>query len=205
MLEMGNNVLKHLKTILIHKYWVGKYCFKAGLYWRGITHDLSKFSPTEFRESVVFYTGDASPIDTAKKKQGYSLAWFHHRGRNDHHHIYWVDNIDEGGIAIKMPFDCAIEMICDYLGAARAYLGDSFSYKKEWDWWNSKSGTMKMNMWTKELVEVALMAMAVSGNEKFLEKIADDAELRKVYENGDSFALFRYELVRRKINFEWRR
>ena len=26
-------ILLHIKTILIHKYWVGKYCFKCGLYW----------------------------------------------------------------------------------------------------------------------------------------------------------------------------
>lgn len=39
------NFFGHLKTVCKHKYWVGKYCFKAGLYKQGITHDLSKFSP----------------------------------------------------------------------------------------------------------------------------------------------------------------
>ena len=42
------NFFGHLKTVCKHKYWVGKYCFKIGLYKQGITHDLSKFSPINF-------------------------------------------------------------------------------------------------------------------------------------------------------------
>ena len=42
---------KHLFKIFKHKYFVCKYCFKTGLYWRGIVHDLSKFHPKEFFES----------------------------------------------------------------------------------------------------------------------------------------------------------
>ena len=40
------NIFKHLRKILIHKYWVCLYCFKCGLYWRGLVHDLSKFPIT---------------------------------------------------------------------------------------------------------------------------------------------------------------
>ena len=29
-------------------------------------------------------------------------------------------------------------MICDYLGAARAYMGKNFSYKTEYAWWQKK-------------------------------------------------------------------
>ena len=79
------NTISHFRKICIHKYWVAKYCFKAGLYWQGITHDLSKFSPIEFWESVRFYQGTSSPINAAKEAQGYSLAWTHHKGRNQHH------------------------------------------------------------------------------------------------------------------------
>lgn len=41
-------MMGHLKTILHHKRLVREGCFKAGIYWQGITHDLSKFSPTNF-------------------------------------------------------------------------------------------------------------------------------------------------------------
>ena len=65
------NIYLHFKKICIHKYWVGYYCFKAGIPIQGILHDLSKFSPTEFWESVKYYQGTYSPIDACKKKKGY--------------------------------------------------------------------------------------------------------------------------------------
>ena len=37
------NLIKHLKTVHKHRKWVRKYCFKMGLYWQGLTHDLSKY------------------------------------------------------------------------------------------------------------------------------------------------------------------
>ena len=38
----------HLRTINHHKMLVTKTCFKVGLYWQGICHDLSKYHPIEF-------------------------------------------------------------------------------------------------------------------------------------------------------------
>ena len=46
---------KHLKTVLKHKFYVGYYCFLFGIPIQGILHDLSKFSPVEFFESVKYY------------------------------------------------------------------------------------------------------------------------------------------------------
>lgn len=66
------NIFLHFKKICVHKYWVGYYCFKVGLYWQGIIHDLSKFSPVEFWESVKYYQGINSPIEVSKKVNGYS-------------------------------------------------------------------------------------------------------------------------------------
>ena len=68
---MLKNILLHFKKICVHKHYVRKYCWKVGLYWRGITHDLSKFSPVEFWESVRYYQGNSSPIDACKKDKGY--------------------------------------------------------------------------------------------------------------------------------------
>ena len=111
----------HLKTVLVHKYWVLVYCRKLGITWRGLTHDLSKFSPVEFWESVRYWDGKTSPIVKCKADKGYSLAWQHHKGRNRHHYEYWVDNLDQGGTPIKMPWKDLLELIADYLGAGRAY------------------------------------------------------------------------------------
>ena len=38
----------HLRTINRHRALVRKYCFRLGLYWQGLTHDLSKYAPVEF-------------------------------------------------------------------------------------------------------------------------------------------------------------
>ena len=39
---------KHFKTITHHRMLVMVYCFRVGLIWQGLVHDLSKYSPTEF-------------------------------------------------------------------------------------------------------------------------------------------------------------
>lgn len=150
-------LFKHFKTICIHKFWVFYYCCLAGIPIQGIVHDLSKFSITEFKESIKYYTGDRSPIDKCKEENGYSMAWLHHRGRNKHHYEYWVDNFDKGGTSIKMPFKYALEMLCDYLGAGRAYSKDKFTIKGEIDWWNSKKDNAKsMHPLIKEFMNYAL-------------------------------------------------
>lgn len=148
------NSLKHFWKICKHKYWVFHYCCKAGIPWRGIKHDMSKFSPTEFWESVRYYQGNRSPIDACKEDKGYSKAWLHHKGRNRHHYEYWQDNFDKGGQPLQMPYKDAVEMLCDYLGAGRAYMGKDFSYQKEWEWWLKKSAKpLAMHPQTKDFIE----------------------------------------------------
>ncbi len=132
------NGLKHFKLICNHKRWVLHYCNMAGITWRGIKHDLSKFTPTEFIESVKYFDGHRSPIDVCKEANGVSQAWMHHKGRNTHHYEYWQDNFDKGGHPVQMPFEDAVEMLCDYLGAGRAYSGKNFSYVNEYEWWKNK-------------------------------------------------------------------
>ena len=79
------NAIKHFNLINRHRWLVFKLCCKAGIPYRGLVHDLSKYSFTEFWESAKYYNGNMSPILFAKKKQGYSKAWLHHKGRNKHH------------------------------------------------------------------------------------------------------------------------
>ena len=58
---------QHFKTITTHKIWVMRYCFKIGLYWQGLTHDLSKYSPTEFLVGMKYYQGDRSPNNAERE------------------------------------------------------------------------------------------------------------------------------------------
>lgn len=137
---------KFAGRILKHKFWVGAYCFKAGLYWQAIAHDLSKFSPTEFISSAEYFVKGQSPITIEKAEKGYSLAWLHHRGHNPHHYDYWIDKLDDGGTPLLMPYKYATELICDYLGACRVYESSSdFSYQKELDFWNQRKDKLKMH------------------------------------------------------------
>jgi len=57
------HILEHLRTVNRHRHLVRKYCFRLGLYWQGLTHDLSKYSPTEFWRSAKYYQGYRSPND----------------------------------------------------------------------------------------------------------------------------------------------
>ena len=47
-----NKIFEHFKLITKHKWYVFKHCCKAHLFWQGLTHDLSKYSPVEFINGV---------------------------------------------------------------------------------------------------------------------------------------------------------
>ena len=81
---------KHFCTITHHRWKVCSHCFRVGLYWRGLTHDLSKYSPTEFWTGAKYYQGTRSPNSYERELYGYSAAWMHHKGRNRHHYEYWT-------------------------------------------------------------------------------------------------------------------
>ena len=95
--------LKLIKRILTHKYYVAKYCFQIGLYWQGITHDLSKFSFTAFSRAIKYWDDKMSSLANECRILGYSQTFLHHRGRNPHHYEYWIHSLDNGGIPAKMP------------------------------------------------------------------------------------------------------
>jgi len=158
------NIIKHWKKIRLHRKWVRHYCFLAGIPWRGITHDLSKYSPTEFFESARYYVGTSSPIDVAKKDKGYSAAWLHHKGRNRHHWAYWSDKFSEGTVIYPMPKNDFVELICDFLGAAHAYSEENFSYYNELQWWKNdrEKGNKAMNPINKQMVNIILQDLAAA-------------------------------------------
>ena len=56
-----NKFWGHLKTITHHRHLVMRGCFRMGLIWQGLTHDLSKYSPAEFCVGARYYTGTRSP------------------------------------------------------------------------------------------------------------------------------------------------
>ena len=123
------NTFRHLGKIFKHKYWVFYYCCKAGIPWRGVKHDMSKFSPTEFWESVRYYQGTSSPIDACKKDKGISMAWMHHKGRNRHHYEYWTDMSRQTRCyeSVIMPRKYLVEMVMDRRAACMVYQGKDYT------------------------------------------------------------------------------
>ena len=143
---MKNKAFKHFKLITTHKAYVFRNCVKAGLIWRGVKHDMSKYSPVEFFESVKYFTGTDSPINTCKKAKGWSKAWMHHKGRNTHHWQYWLDNTDEGIVPRIMPFEDCVEMLCDQFAAGKAYKKENWSLDYQREWWEKKINVHKRFM-----------------------------------------------------------
>lgn len=129
----------HFKTITKHRRLVRRYCFRLGLYWQGLTHDLSKYSPGEFWRGAKYYLGFRSPNDAERRANGVSLAWLHHKGRNRHHFEYWTDyvvqpdgRVEYGGC--RMPMKYIAEMFCDRIAASRTYLGDQYTDAAPYDY-----------------------------------------------------------------------
>lgn len=120
-------ILGHLKTILIHKYYVFINCCKLGIPLRGLMHDLSKFSPVEFFESAKYYDGKSSPINRAIKDKGYSLAWTNHTAKNKHHFEYWLGHVNDNFKPVPMPYKITLEYIADIIAASKTYNGKNFN------------------------------------------------------------------------------
>ncbi len=122
-------LLKHFKTVGEHRRMVRAGCFRVGLYYQGLVHDLSKYSPSEFFIGARYYQGYRSPNNAEREKKGYSEAWMHHKGRNKHHYEYWTDYVPMPGDGAKstvirparMPKRYLVEMYVDRVAASTIY------------------------------------------------------------------------------------
>ena len=160
---------QHFKTITTHKMWVMRYCFKIGLYWQGLTHDLSKYSPTEFLVGMKYYQGDRSPNNAEREDTGMSKSWMHHKGRNKHHFEYWIDYDVDGNSTIlagmKMPVKYVAEMFCDRVAASRIYNKDKYKDSDPLDYYIKGLGHYIMHPETDALLHNLLKMLADKGEE----------------------------------------
>ena len=172
-----NRFFGHLKTVSEHRWEVMKLCFKCGLYWQGITHDLSKFSIIEFWNGVKFYTGTKSPHVLEREIKGYSDAWMHHKGHNKHHMDYWTD-IDpltgKAGKPIKMPWKYVVEMFCDRVAASKIYSKNAkLIYKNDaaLKYYQKNKHENIVHPETDKEIEVLLKALTVLGENELCGQI----------------------------------
>jgi len=150
-----NKLFLHIKTIFKHKYAVFLACKDCGILWRGLKHDLSKLSFIELL-SYKYSNGCQSPIDIEKKEKGYSLGWQHHKGHNTHHWEYWMDtNVNNIGklVPIRIPYKDAVEIICDYIGAGKAYNNKTWSDSTPLNYWTNNKNKMIYHSDTAQFLE----------------------------------------------------
>lgn len=163
------NIVKHFILITKHRWVVFKLCCRIGIPWRGFIHDLSKYSPTEFFESIQYYEGNRSPIVRARQTKGYSEAWLHHKGRNKHHSEYWIDmNAPEQ--TPVMPYKYVAEMLCDKLAAGIIYQGKNWTKNYPLEYWKKERERLQINEKIKDFVTDFFTQVSINGINKTLTK-----------------------------------
>ena len=108
------------------------YCFKEGMFFQGITHDLNKFRPLNFLYYARYFYLKNGKGKFVRDTSGYydasqtgdsdfDLAWHYHQRTNKHHWQYWTMARDDGTFrCLNMPYKYVKEMLCDWKGAGRA-------------------------------------------------------------------------------------
>ena len=163
---MGN-AWGHFRTITRHRHMVIRHCAKAGIFWQGLGHDLSKYSPTEFLPGAKFYTGKRSPTDWERETYGYSVAWMHHKGRNRHHYEYWTDFSKKTmrNEPVKMPFNWVVEMLCDRVAASKIYRGAEYNERYPLEYFEKGEAPKNMHPETRDFVRKMLTMLAEEGED----------------------------------------
>jgi hypothetical protein len=159
---------QHFKTITHHKWLVLQGCFRVGLYWQGITHDLSKYSPTEFWVGARYYQGDRSPNAAERMEKGYSEAWMHHKGRNRHHYEYWTDmNVATRTYeSIPMPRKYLVEMVMDRRAACIVYQGKNYHPSSALEYLENSRDRLLMHPETLKQLTYILTMLAEKGEKE---------------------------------------
>ncbi len=169
---------EHFTTVQRHRRLVRKYCFKLGLYRQGLLHDLSKLSPVEFLRGAKYYQGYRSPNDQERMETGHSLAWLHHKGRNKHHHEYWIDYVrrPDGTVfngGSKMPIRYVAEQVCDRMAACRIYQGEKYTDASAYNYFIHGKPVILIHPDTSDLLERWL---------GYIKDLGEDAGFKRIKE-----------------------
>ena len=123
---------KYFLYIVEHKWNVFIEHLKIMQPIAGITHDLSKFLPSEFFPYARFFH-DKDRAKNYKKSDeldmNFQIGWCHHQNRNKHHWNYWVSVTTKDLIVpLPMPPKYVMQMIADWRGMSRKFGGDPGVY-----------------------------------------------------------------------------
>lgn len=159
-----HNMRSHFRTITDHRHMVMRHCVKAGIPLRGMLHDLSKYTPSEFIPGVKYYQGTRSPNEGEREV---SYAWMHHKGRNRHHFEYWTDYDPKTRLMspVKMPLKYVKEMFCDRVAASKIYNGENYTDSDALAYFMKAKGRRVIHPDTSALLEHLLRMLAAKGEE----------------------------------------
>ena len=146
------------------------HCFKAGIGFQGLFHDLSKYSLTEFIPGAIYFQGTRSPNEGERETIGFSKAWMHHKGRNKHHFEYWTDydHNTKKMQGMPMPDKYIKEMFCDRVAASKIYQGSNYSDDsslKYFEWGRDRRATL-IHEDTSRKLEFLLKMLADKGEKE---------------------------------------
>ena len=167
---------QHFKTITYHRWLVREGCFRVGLYWQGLTHDLSKYSPTEFFSGVRYFQGTRSPNSAEREANGYSQSWMHHKGRNRHHYEYWSDlSLETRRYEyVQMPRKYLVEMVMDRRAACKVYQGKNYHPGSELEYLERSRERMFINQETLKQLNYILTMLKEKGEERTFRYLRND-------------------------------
>lgn len=176
-MRIVHNGIQHIKTINHHKKLVMEGCFRLGLYWQGLTHDLSKYTWPELRIGIRYYRDNQSPHNGEREKYGYSTAWLHHKGRNKHHAEYWIDYTADPDLAdrhvtgMKMPVKYLVEMFVDRVSASKNYRKEQYKDSDPLEYYEKRKHYMVVHEDTRRQLEILLHMLADVGEEETFQYI----------------------------------
>lgn len=177
------NFTGHLSTVLNHRHMVLKHCIKAGIIWRGLMHDLSKFSPTEFIPGVKFYQGSRSPNEKEREVYGFSKAWMHHKGRNRHHFEHWTDYNPATKLMepVRMPDVFVYEMFCDRVAASKIYNKNNYTDSMPLEYFLKAKGRRVIEENTANKLEMLLVMLKEKGEKETFRYIRSERKNSKIH------------------------
>ena len=161
-------IWQHFRTVVHHRRLVRQGCFQVGLYRQGLTHDLSKFSPTEFLTGARYWQGSRSPNTAEREEKGFSEAWMHHKGRNRHHYEYWTDlsPVTRCYEPVEMPRKYLVEMVMDRRAACMTYQGAAYTDSSALTYFLNSRERELMNPETRRQLHYLLEMLAQRGEKE---------------------------------------
>ena len=111
-------------------------------------HDQSKYDKEEYDAYDKYFYGNRS----YEVVQNFNYAWLQHIHKNPHHWQHWIlinDDSELGIVALEIPLNYIIEMICDWW---------SFSWRSGnlyeiFDWYAKHRDGMQMNDTSRKIIE----------------------------------------------------